>query len=149
MTKDNLGREGFMCLTYPGPQSTEGSQERHSKQKPRAETEAETIQEHCLPACSLWFAQHTFLYTPGLPTWGCHSPQWPINHSSRKFPTDLPTGHLMEAFSQSRVLFPDNSSLCQINKKLTRTRCLGEHSGLEQCWRRRKAVSKQVYLVVC
>lgn len=37
---------------------------------------------------------------------------------SRKWSTDLPIGHLIEAFSQSRV--PDDYSLCLVEKNLTR-----------------------------
>lgn len=37
-------------------------------------------------------------------------------------PTDLPTGSLMEAFSQLRFLFPGNSNLNQVNKTLARIR---------------------------
>jgi hypothetical protein len=33
---------------------------------------------------------------------------------------DLPTGNLMEAFSQLGFLFPENTNLCQLDK-LTRT----------------------------
>lgn len=39
--------------------------------------------------------------------------------SIKNIPSDIPQTNQMQAFSQSRVLFPDNSSLCSINKILT------------------------------
>lgn len=98
------------------------------------------MEEHSLLACSPWFAQSAFLYTP--------APQWAepfhVNHSSSKCLQTCLQAVLwsMETLSQLRVLFPDNSSLCQVDRKLTRTRCGGRHSGLEHSWKRRKAGSK-------
>lgn len=34
---------------------------------PKAGTETQATEEHCLLACSQWFSQHAFLYSPGPP----------------------------------------------------------------------------------
>lgn len=46
---------------------------------------------------------------------------WVLPHQSlikKMPPTDLPTGNLMEAFSQLTFLFLDDSDLCQVDKKI-------------------------------
>lgn len=46
---------------------------------------------------------------------------WVLPHQSlikKMTPTDLPTGNLMEAFSQLTFLFLDDSDLCQVDKKI-------------------------------
>jgi hypothetical protein len=46
-----------------------------------------------------------------------------VNHQSRKYYTDLPTGQSdVESFSQWGSLFPDNSSSCQVNSKANQRR---------------------------
>lgn len=43
-----------------------------------------------------------------------------INHETRKQPTDLPIGNLMDPFSQLRFIFPDNPILYQVDKTRAR-----------------------------
>jgi hypothetical protein len=61
MTKSKLGRKGFIWLTSL---ITEGSQDRNVKHGRNLEAgaDAETMEECCLLAHSLWFAQPAFLY---------------------------------------------------------------------------------------
>lgn len=68
-----------------------------------------------------WIARPTFLSTQDhLPRGWYYSqltgPSCVNHHQSRKFPTGLPMGNLLEACSQFRFI-PDNSSLCQVDNK--------------------------------
>jgi hypothetical protein len=59
-----------------------------------ARSEAEAMMECCLLACFPWLLQSAFLYNLGPWAQGWPHPPWPgpfhINHSSRKYPIDLP-----------------------------------------------------------
>lgn len=99
-----LGGKGFIsayrlqsihCGTKPG-QELQG-------RNLEAETEIETVEEHCLLACSLTHSQPALLQQPRpLPTVG-----WPLLHG--KCPTDIPTSHFVR--NNSSLSFP--LSLCQ------------------------------------
>lgn len=71
--------------------------------------------------------QPASFYNPGLPGQEWWHPQLSvlsyINHQLRKFPTELLIGKLIKAlfFFQLRVPFPNDSSVCQVNKKLSGT----------------------------
>ena len=81
-----------------------------------------------------WIAQPTFLSTQDhLPRDWYHSQLTGpsrINHQSRKFPTGLPMGNLLEAGSQFRFI-PDNSSLCQVDNKTKQTSKQSPTHGVE------------------
>lgn len=72
-----------------------------------AETDAEAMEEHCLPAYSSWLSACFFLQNPGPPFQEWHHPQWAgsssINHQSRKA---CPQTDLMEALSELRFALP-------------------------------------------
>jgi len=59
-------------------------------------------------------------------------------------PTDLPTGDLMETLSLLRFLFPDNSSLRQVDEKLTRTATQNVPLCLPCSYQTIKAMSSQM-----
>jgi hypothetical protein len=52
MTKSNLGGKSLFHLTAYSQSITQ-----KPGQELKAETEAKAMEEHCLPACSSWFAQ--------------------------------------------------------------------------------------------
>lgn len=60
-----------------------------------------------------WFAQPAFLYRTTCPgvTQPTHSKRY---HVTRRYPTDLPTGSLMQALSQPRFLFSQDSSQSEL-----------------------------------
>jgi hypothetical protein len=70
-------------------------------------------------ACSLWLAQPAFLYSLGPQAHGWHHPQWTmpphINHELE----NAIQPDLMEAFLNEGSLLLDNSSLCQVDIKLS------------------------------
>lgn len=60
------------------------------------EAKVDTMKEHCLLAGSPWLVRPAFLHSPRPPAQACPWPQgWKHSHmddSSRKCPTELPTG---------------------------------------------------------
>lgn len=72
----------------------------------------------------LWLAQTSFIYYPGPPTQGWHLPQWagssPINHSSRRCPTDLPTGQ-WSSFLIWGSFFLNDPDFWQMDNKIKET----------------------------
>lgn len=112
-------------LTAYSPSSSE-TQDKNRRQKPggRNHTEAETMGECCLLASSPCFAQPAFLYISGPPAQGrCHPQQAGPFHLIINQDYTLQTClHVVcwEAFFQLKFLFPDNSDLCLVNKKVNK-----------------------------
>lgn len=123
--KRNLGKKVSIWLSDNSPSSGEVEAGRPENQNLEAGTEAGTMEGCCLLTCSSWLLHLAFLHTqdqrPGVAPpregWG-----FPHHHRSETCHTDLQPSNVMEAFSQLKILFPDNSSLCQDDEILTRTR---------------------------
>lgn len=100
MTKSNLEKKGFICLTYPKLQSIERRQE--LKAEPGSRNWGRSVEEGCLLACFPlllgYFLRQTRTTFPGLALSRRAGPYY-ISHYSVKCSTDLPTGSLMELFS--------------------------------------------------
>jgi hypothetical protein len=78
----------------------------------------ETTAKCCLLALSPCLVQPAVLHCPGPPAWGCHLSLWAVHmHLSHwcECPPELLQTSLMEPFSQMSVLFPNDSSLCQVD----------------------------------
>ena len=124
MTKSNLGRKWYILAYMSWSQSIiERSQGRNSGQEPggrnRSRSHGGTLfNDLLLVACLTCFL--TQLRT----IQGRHLPQWALPHQSlimkKKYvPKACPQAYLMEAFSQLRFLYLDDSSLCHINTNQT------------------------------
>lgn len=110
VTKNNLGRKGFVWLTFPHHSAS-------SLKKNWAVTEIKTIKECCcLPlhnlSSLLLFTTQDHLQKGGT----THSGLLYIKHESRKLSANVPTDNLKETFLHLRSLFLGNSILCQVNK---------------------------------
>lgn len=93
MIKSNLGKKGFTSLRVPHHNSSLKAvrAERQASENPEARADAETMQKHCLLACSLWLVSllssipQEWRYSQ----WLCSSH---INCSLRKYLTGSYTG---------------------------------------------------------
>lgn len=124
MTKSSWEGQGSFPLILPFLRLS--SKETRAWTKGRnseAENEAETRKERCLPACSPWLAQVTFLDTPGLPAQGHHHPPWarpsPSIVNQDNITTDLLTGQSSQnIFSPMTPHSQTCLGLCQIDTKV-------------------------------
>lgn len=113
MAKRNLWRKRFISLQL---QALMGG--RSGK-----ELKAEAIEALLSGLVLVAHCSACFLHNPGPLTQGQH-PQQDLglptsitNEENAPTPLGLPTENLMEALSQLRLLFPGNSSLCQVQGK--------------------------------
>lgn len=83
-----------------------GSRGRHSSRNLEAGTKTETMEEECCWLAPPELLTLLFITQPRTICPGWHCLQWagssPINHQSRKWPTDMPTGNWMETVSPLR-----------------------------------------------
>lgn len=119
--KGNLKRK--VCVSSDSLQSTmKGNQGRNSRQQ--SEGRNWNRDQQCLVAYSPGLAQFAFFYVCGLSVQRWHCALWGgpscVNHQLRKCPTYLPVDQSDEDFFSSwGSLFPNDSNLYQLNKKLT------------------------------
>ena len=118
--KATWGRKSVFWLSYHSLSLREFGAETQIEQDRETRADTQIMEGCCLLACSSRLAQPAFLYIPittcsEMALLIVHSALH-VNHESRRCPTDLPAGNLMEAFSQLRFLSPDDSISCQIDK---------------------------------
>lgn len=109
MITSNLGRRGLVSAHRSQP-SIEGTQSRNLER-----TEVRAM------AYSSRLAHSIVLYNPGPPTYLGVAPSmvgWALPHQllNNKTIHRLANSSIMEAFSQLSFPFPDNCSLCQVDK---------------------------------
>lgn len=108
-----------------------------NRHEPEAESEAEPVEECCLLECSLCFLIHPRTVCPGVASCRDFWDHLSCQSLIIKCPTVLLPGNPMVAFSQLRFLFPDSSSLVEVNKKpahLTKAGICTRSSPLCMCW---------------
>lgn len=110
MITSNLGRRGLVSAHRSQP-SIEGTQSRNLERR----TEVRAM------AYSSRLAHSIVLYNPGPPTYLGVAPStvgWAVPHQllNNKTIHRLANSNIMEAFSQLSFPFPDNCSLCQVDK---------------------------------
>lgn len=107
LCQSKLGRKGLIWLTVPHHERKSGQELKQGKNQ-AAGIDAEAVEECCLLACSSWLAQPAFLCYPGHSAKKWHHSVWGypshINHQSRHYSTDLPTGQPYESFFSRVVL---------------------------------------------
>lgn len=107
-----VGKDLFQLPTFRSVSSGE------SQQDLKAETEAQAMDECYLLSYSLWFAQPNFLQHP-TPTEVAPSVVWALPQQSiRKMPYISAHSQSAGGFSQLRFVFLDNSSSCQVHRKI-------------------------------
>lgn len=119
VTKGNWGRGGFIWLT--GYRLYQGK----PRQKFKARTEVEAVEECYLLPCSPWLAQLVFFNTTqdlgtALPTVGSSQNQL----LTKKIPHEPIWWRPFLSWGIQLPQFPGDSRLCQVDKKLTNLPCL-------------------------
>lgn len=116
---------------------------------PEAETQAEAVEEYCLPSCSPWIAQFAFLYHPGPPSqeYQCLYQLLVEKVMLRLAYRPVCWRHFLHLNSH----FRDHSSLYEVDKKLCSTthffrRPTPLYPGRESCALKREAVPRFVHL---
>lgn len=115
LTRSNFGTKEHIWSVGYSPswkEASRGVQGRNPEQRAWSSTAVRSL---------LWVAQTTFLYNPEPAAQGWHCPKWagsptPVI-SQESVPQNLPTGHSDGDIFSVEVIYPDDSSMCQADKR--------------------------------
>lgn len=124
MMPDSYVGERVSLVYVPRSQSTEGSQDKSSRQEPGDWTLSRNHEKHWLLASFLWLTRLAFLHTLEIfSRMALSRVLWALPHQLlRKMPYRLAYRTVCEVFSQITSLFQDDSTYIKLTKSQTKTK---------------------------